>query len=639
MRQPNGDDPSLVRLLIGAPDWEQEGEPTGALLVARVNSTGHVVHQTLLSNGLGGIPDGELDTGANFARSISTSVGDFDKDGLNDLAVCSPGGASGAGRLRILYMHGNDTVKGIVRISRQGSEGLEGLELQAVNVDGLCTDVTSIARILDSSGGDRFGARLAIGGGNTEAPGRPNQGAIVVADLLPNGTVDGYTLVQPGQGGLPAPALSAGHRFGDSLARIPDVSGDSFDDLAVAAPGDDSIGSGATGAVWILKIIVTSRAMPVAVLTKLDRPTPGLGPGIASAMAFGRSIASVQGLREDGRVHIAVGLSGGSDDPGDEGSVALVSMAAPSTGTPIGTAIEFDYTMQVLADAGATQNNRLEMFQSCDVIGDVDNDGHPDWACSWNWYRDISSNTDTGAVLILFMEPGFKGIRAAQGISLDDGGLASALPSGVTIEEFGHGVAAAGDADGDGVPDIVVGEQFGDYQAHLVLLTRAGTVKSMQTFGNENPPALSSWTFFGEQVLRLQFGNSTSLGTTWMAVSERAGFWLVAVRSPSASIESPVYISRGSVASGLTSSAGRRLGKQDVDGDGFDEILLSDPNQNVVFSGTTDTVQFTNVGEAYVVFLEKRNIGGVMSPGQVARSVSIRRQLPPGMFKTNDFFG
>jgi len=81
--QPHSDGPNLPRLYASERAYRSN---TGAVHVMRMNSTGHVHSQTLLADGLGGIPIGTLAIGDRFGYEIG-SLGDMNGDDCLDIAV------------------------------------------------------------------------------------------------------------------------------------------------------------------------------------------------------------------------------------------------------------------------------------------------------------------------------------------------------------------------------------------------------------------------------------------------------------------------------------------------------------------------------------------------------------------------
>lgn len=109
-----------------------------------------------------------------------------------------------------------------------------------------------------------------------------------------------------------------------------------------------------------------------------------------------------------------------------------------------------------------------------DIAGDIDGDGIPDLVVGAR--SDDDGATDAGAVYILFLNADGT-VRAHQKISNLEGGFTDLLVEG---NFFGYGVAGIGDYDGDDIPDIAATAPNPANQAiYIMHLNADGTVKSM----------------------------------------------------------------------------------------------------------------------------------------------------------------
>ena len=179
----------------------------------------------------------------NFARYLS--VGDFDNDGRDDLAVGVPfediKDIADAGGVNIFAGSDNGLTAEKSQFWFQDQPGVEGTSEQ----------------------GDRFGSSVAAGDFNGdsfddlavgvpgEAIGSISGGAVNVFSGSDNGLTSQNNQIwfqnQPGVEGT----TEDGDRFGDTLA-AGDFDGDGFDDLAIAAPSEN-IGDLPAGAVNIFR--------------------------------------------------------------------------------------------------------------------------------------------------------------------------------------------------------------------------------------------------------------------------------------------------------------------------------------------------------------------------------------------------
>jgi hypothetical protein len=194
-------------------------------------------------------------------------------------------------------------------------------------------------------------------------------------------------------------------RFGTGVAGIGDVDLDGHDDLLVGAPGDDTTGADRGSAT---------------VFAGADGSVIRVHYGVDTFDELGVSVASAGDVDMDGVPDYAAGaLNGGSES---NGSVYVYSGA---TGAVLHTVVGNSPFDQCCVVAG---------------VGDIDQDGHADFAVGA--HRDDQAFNDGGSVYVF---------AGASGALLHHWTGESATAA------FGFAVAAAGDHDGDGVPDVAVG--------------------------------------------------------------------------------------------------------------------------------------------------------------------------------------
>ena len=243
---------------------------------------------------LGGFADATDNFGETFA------VGDFDGDGVDDLAIGVPGddvynGGESAGSLTIL------------RGGPSGLTPLAGVTLTraSTGVPGNVTDLEKFAAALAAGDFDGDGDdELAVGAPGTTIDGFDALGEVVVLEL----EIDGVDLAVASAAtwseghGIPG-AQEAGDRYGAALA-VGDFDGDGADDLAIGAP-DEGVGpeTGA-GAVALLDGAAGAGLEANAALRTQD-DVPGeeaeLADGFAHALAAGD-------FDHDGRDELVIGV-------------------------------------------------------------------------------------------------------------------------------------------------------------------------------------------------------------------------------------------------------------------------------------------------------------------------------------------
>ena len=204
---------------------------------------------------------------------------------------------------------------------------------------------------------------------------------------------------------------AAGDYFGRSVSGAGDVNGDGFADLIVGAPDDDDNGSNSGSA---------------RVFSGVDGSVLHTFLGDAAGDYFGRSVSGAGDVNGDGFADLIVGAD--DDDNGaDSGSARVFSGA---DGSVLHT---------FLGDA------TLDLFgRSVSGAGDVNGDGFADLIVGASGDDDNGSESGSARV--------FSGV---------DGSVLHTFLGDAAGDSFGSSVSGAGDVNGDGFDDLIVGA-FGD---------------------------------------------------------------------------------------------------------------------------------------------------------------------------------
>ena len=218
----------------------------------------------------------------------------------------------------------------------------------------------------------------------------------------------------------PGPLTS--DRFGISVARAGDLTGDGVEDLVVGAFLDNTAQGQDAGSA--------------AVISGADRSTVCLltDPAGAAGDRLGISVAALGDVTGDGVGDIAAGAYQDDTGPGgNQGSVVIFSGADCSPvrkcTDPIGAAVD-------------------ELGSTLARLGDITGDGVPEIVAGAPRANTIQG-VDAGSVLV------FSGADCTVVRRLTD-------PFGVTGDRLGSAVTALGDVTGDGVPEVAAGVPFDD---------------------------------------------------------------------------------------------------------------------------------------------------------------------------------
>ncbi|MCC5821909.1 MAG: FG-GAP-like repeat-containing protein [Phycisphaerales bacterium] len=210
--------------------------------------------------------------------------------------------------------------------------------------------------------------------------------------------------------------------------------------------------------------------------------------------AFGSAVVSIGDLDGDGIDDLAVGAN---TTGGDLGAVWVLFMNAD------GTVRDQQKIAQGVGGFNGPLTGQARFGKSIAAIGDLDGDGVPDLVVGAS--NDSGSGTWRGAVWVLFMNPDGT-VKAEQKISETHGGFGGTLNNSA---QFGSSVAAIGDLDGDGVPDLAVGTP-GDTDGGtsrgavwVLFMNPDGTVKGQQKISSTSggfAGAPNDFSWFGASV-------------------------------------------------------------------------------------------------------------------------------------------
>jgi len=406
-------------------------------------------------------------------------VGDVDGDGRTDVAL----GANGAA-------HNARPASGSVYVVF-GKALRRSLDLAALDEGGF--------RIDGAAAGDRAGSALAgagdvngdgladvlVGAELANGAGRSEAGSAYIVFGKPSGaSVDLATL---GTGGFRIDGAAAGDRAGGALAAAGDVNGDGLADVLVGAARADVDGRRDAGSAYV---VLGKRTPDTVDLAELGTA----GFRIAGASAGDRAGVAVSGAGDvngDGLIDLAIGAEG-TDHGGRSSGSAYVVFGGTET-VDLGT-----------LTAGYRIDGSRDMLTGSSVAGagDVDGDGRSDLVVGSPGFE-LSS----GAAHVIF---GSSSTDPVSLVALGDRGFL--IDVSTVGDRAGGAVAGAGDVNGDGRPDVLVGAD-GDDQ-------------------NDRPDSGSAYLVFGSGATdAVDVGSLGTRGTRidGAAAGDHAGFSVAAL--------------------------------------------------------------------------------------------------------------
>jgi len=417
----NGD--GLGDLIISAPRLDPNGNNSGVSYVVFGKADGTAVDASDVAAGIGGFAINGVARDDNSGKSVS-GAGDVNGDGLADLIVGAYGADPNGSTSGSSYVVFGKADTGTVELS-----DIEG-GLGGFSINGRSTSDRSGGSVSEAGdvNGDGLGD-LIIG-----ATGAGNDGRAYVVFGKADGTTVELADVDNGIGGFQINGKIG--QTGASVSAAGDVNGDGLADVIVGATNN-------AGESYVV--------FGKADTARVDLIDVGLGlggfgiTGVSSNDNAGASVSGGGDVNGDGLADLLIGApyadpNGVSSGAGyvvfgkaDGDSVDLTDVAAGTGGFVVNGAAAGHYSGRSISNTGDINGDGLDDL----IIGGPYANGYDGIA------HVVFGKADGGAVELSDVANGSGGFL-----------LNPTSPTDTTV---GHSVSGAGDVNGDGVPDLIVG--------------------------------------------------------------------------------------------------------------------------------------------------------------------------------------
>ena len=446
--------------------------------------------------------DGES-AGDQFGYSVS-SAGDMDGDGLDDVIVGANGNSSATGAVYIFYgnkISGTAAMSYDVKINGDGASNYFGISVSGAGdingdgkddvivgaqgdddggsdsgsafifyggvVSGIASTVADV-KITGDSAGDYFGSNVS-GAGDVNGDGKDDvivgatgyssfNGAVYIfyGGVTSGSAASRYNVRLTGD--------SADDYFGISVSGAGDINGDGKDDVIVGADGDDDGGS-SSGSAFIFYGGVTSGAATTKADVKLT--------GDSSGDYFGISVSGAGDMNGDGKNDVIVGAPYDDDGSNNSGS-AFIFYGGVASGAATSK-----------ANVKLTGDSESDWFGDCvSGAGDVNGDGKNDVIVGSDWDDDGGSNSGSAFIFYGGVSSGAATTKADVKLTGDSAN-----------DYFGTSVSGAGDVNGDGKEDIIAGAPYDDDGG-----ADSGSIKIITDLATKDNPDSPNFQINGDGV-------------------------------------------------------------------------------------------------------------------------------------------